>query len=253
MKYTTVFLDTETTGNNPDDRLCQLCYLHRAGAERIIHNENYRPAKPISIESMAIHHITNKMVADLPLFMDSPGYPTIKSFLETPNTVIIAHNAPFDRGMLAQEAVYPDKWIDTLKLIRFLDPTMELKRHNLQYLRYYFEVDDHLTEPIHAHDALGDVLVLEQLFIHILAELKKQEPHLSDDETIDRMIDISNQPAFIPKVTFGKYTGKTVWDIAKIDRGYLEWLLRQKKQDTAIGKDETDWIFTLETVLKETN
>ena len=57
---------------------------------------------------------------------------------------------------------------------------------------------------------------------------------------------LSKQPAFIGKFTFGKYNGEKVTDVAKIDRGYLEWLYKQKKES---DEDDEDWIFTLEKVL----
>ena len=56
-----VFLDTETTGTDEDDRLCQIAFKTEAG---LIVNVNklFNPGKPISIEAMSIHHITSEMV-----------------------------------------------------------------------------------------------------------------------------------------------------------------------------------------------
>ena len=67
MQKKLLFLDTETTGNMPTDHLCQLCY--KVG-DKIV-SELYKPPIPISIESMAIHHITEKMVADKPAVKES--------------------------------------------------------------------------------------------------------------------------------------------------------------------------------------
>jgi DNA polymerase III alpha subunit (gram-positive type) len=55
-----VFLDTETTGTDEDDRLCQIALKTEAG---LIVNELFNPGKPISIEAMSIHHITDEMVS----------------------------------------------------------------------------------------------------------------------------------------------------------------------------------------------
>ena len=63
-----IFFDTETTGNGDTDRLCQLAVKER-GVSAPILNATYKPPLPISIESMAIHHITEKMVAARPLFV----------------------------------------------------------------------------------------------------------------------------------------------------------------------------------------
>jgi len=50
-----VFLDTETTGTDEDNRLCQIAFKTEAG---LIVNELFNPGKPISIQAMSIHHIT---------------------------------------------------------------------------------------------------------------------------------------------------------------------------------------------------
>jgi DNA polymerase III epsilon subunit-like protein len=58
-----IFLDTETTATDEDDRLCQIAYKTEAG---FIANELFYPGKTISIEAMSINHITNEMVKDKP-------------------------------------------------------------------------------------------------------------------------------------------------------------------------------------------
>ena len=63
-----IFLDTETTGNGPDDRLCQLAFKTD---ENFIVNELFNPGMPILIDAMSIHHITNEMVKDKPPFKGS--------------------------------------------------------------------------------------------------------------------------------------------------------------------------------------
>jgi DNA polymerase III epsilon subunit-like protein len=60
-----IYLDTETTGTGPDDRLCQIAFKTEQG---MITNELFNPGKPIAIEAMAVHHITNEMVKDKPPF-----------------------------------------------------------------------------------------------------------------------------------------------------------------------------------------
>ena len=65
-----IFFDTETTGNGAEDRLVQLAIKERGVAEPIV-NATYQPPLPISIESMAIHHITEKMVAERPQVEDA--------------------------------------------------------------------------------------------------------------------------------------------------------------------------------------
>ena len=66
-----IYLDTETTGNGPDDRLCQIAFRPENGPAVC---ELCNLGKPISIDAMAIHHITEKMVADKPTFQKSDEY-----------------------------------------------------------------------------------------------------------------------------------------------------------------------------------
>ena len=247
MKYNLVFLDTETTGNGPQDRLCQLSYKRSTDTYDSMVDELFKPPMPIPVEAMAIHHVTNRMVADKPAFLDSPLYPEIKKFLEDPLTVIVAHNAPFDRGILEHEDIHATSWIDTLRIMRFLDPTMIVPRQNLQYLRYLLELDTDSDIVINPHDAKSDVIIVELLFRRFFTKMKEKTPEKSDDEIVDDMITISKTPALIAKFTFGKYKDKRVEEVAQQDPGYLQWLLEQKKNS---DNNEEDWIHTLEHFLK---
>ena len=54
-----IFLDTETTGIDLlVDRLCQVAYKYHGE----LFSEYFKPPVPISVKSMSISHITNKMV-----------------------------------------------------------------------------------------------------------------------------------------------------------------------------------------------
>ncbi|MCB9809198.1 3'-5' exonuclease [Candidatus Nomurabacteria bacterium] len=241
-----IFLDTETTGNQPTDRLCQLAWKRPGEAYDTMFDKLYKPPIPISIESMAVHHITEKMVEGRPAFQRSEEYAEIKSMLESDDVIIIAHNAPFDIDMLIKENIHPTQSIDTLKLVRHFDPDMMIKRHNMQYLRYLLKLDEDIDEPIRAHDAKGDVIILELLFKRLYKKTQEEFDLAEEKDVLEKMIELSSQPALIGKFAFGKHNGKKVSDVAQEDRGYLEWLLAQKRQS---DQDETDWIYTLEQAL----
>jgi DNA polymerase III epsilon subunit-like protein len=161
MKSNLLYLDTETTGNTHDDRLCQIAYiLESADSTKTQFESLYNPGKKIPPEASAVTHITNKMVADKSLFQDSSEYSDIKKLVENPQTIFIAHNAVFDIAMLRNDNIAVDKFICTLRVARHLDRDGKIPRYNLQYLRYFLEIE--IDAP--AHDALGDVLVLQELF-----------------------------------------------------------------------------------------
>jgi len=229
-----IFFDTETTGNQEKDFLCQIAY--KTGDEKFC--ALYKPPIKIPPEASAIHHITNKMVADKPYFKESKDQPKIKELFEDANSVVVAHNACFDIAVIKKENIEPKKFICTLRLARYLDPEEKVERYNLQYLRYLLDLDIEAQ----AHDALGDVLVLEKLFERFKKKMMEQE-ELNEDETIEKMIEISSHPSLLTTFKFGKYNGRKIEEVMSIDRGYLEWLLAQKLNGD--GLDE-DWIYTLQ-------
>lgn len=229
-----IFLDTETTGNEPKkDFLCQLAYK----TDDETFNQLYKPSIPIPPEASAITHITNKHVADRPAFKESPEYKKIKSLLEDKNSVMVAHNNKFDFEILKNEDITASNTICTLRVARALDKNNIIPQYRLQYLRYYLDIDIKAE----AHDALGDVLVLEKLYERLLDKIIKEDG-TTKEEAINKMIDISSRPSLMNIFNFGKHSGKTVSDVAQMDRGYLEWMLTQKEQNP---DNEEDWIYTL--------
>ena len=206
-----IFLDTETTGTGPDDRLCQIAFKPEVGQSV---NGLFNPGMPISIDAMAIHHITNKMVEDKPPFKGSEAYERLSKLISDEHNIIVAHNARFDLEMLNQEGVHPPKVICTLKLARYLDSAGVIPKYNLQYLRYYLglEID------AKAHDAFGDILVLESVFKRIYAKFVSNGMR----NPVNQMIKVSNNPILIPRMPFGKHKGML---FSEVPQDYLEWLL----------------------------
>lgn len=235
-----IFLDTETTGNTKDDVLCQLAY-HELGSNTDF-CELYNPGRPIPPEASAVTHITNRHVADKPKFTESKDYENIKNLLEDQDSILIAHNASFDIGMLEKEGIVPKNFICTLRVARDLDTDGKLPKYNLQYLRYALD----LNVEAQAHDALGDVHVLRALFERLLA--KMAELHGNEDLAIQKMIEISSHPSILRTINFGKYAGRSLEEVVKMDRGYLEWLYDQKRNS---DQNEEDWLYTLEKLLSK--
>ncbi len=148
--------------------------------------------------------------------------------------ILVAHNVKFDAGMLEREGIQPDKTICTVKLARHLDPEGKIPKYNLQYLRYFLGINIKAT----AHDALGDILVLEKLFERLLVKMKEN----TDAGTVeDKMIEISNNPVLLSRMYFGKHKGLHFRDIPK---DYLQWLSKQDNLDE-------DMRYTVENYLKQ--
>ena len=206
-----IFLDTETTGNGPDDRLCQIAFKPENGE---IVSGLFNPSKPISIDAMVVHHITDKMVKDKPSFIGSVEYTKLQELVSDENNVIVAHNAQFDMQMLHMEGIYSSRVICTLKLARYLDKNGVIPKYNLQYLRYFLKLEIDAK----AHDASGDILVLEALFIRLNAKFQEND-ELKDP--VQEMIRISSNPVLLPRMPFGKHKGML---FSEVPTDYLQWL-----------------------------
>ena len=238
-----IFFDTETTGNTEKDFLCQIAYKVDDNTFAGL----YKPQIKIPPEASVIHHITNKMVADKPTFKESTDQPKIKKLFEDENSVVVAHNAPFDLVMIKKEGIEPKRFICTLRLARYLDPEEKIEKYNLQYLRYYLDLDVEAT----AHDAMGDVLVLEKLFERLKKKMIDEESasrRTNENEAIEKMIEVSSHPSLLHTFKFGKYSGKRIEEVVQTDRGYLKWLLDQKLNGDGIDED---WIYTLRHYLEK--
>lgn len=236
-----IFLDTETTGNEINkDYLCQVCYKTDAG----FRTEYFKPPVPMTVKSMSITHITNRMLEDKPAFADSQMKKDLQELLN--DGVLIAHNARFDLAMLEKEGVTIPKHICTLRVARYLDKDAVIPEYNLQFLRYYLDLD----VSGNAHDAEGDVRVLEAVFGRLFA--KVMETEADEEKAIQKMIEISSKPSLYQKFNFGKHSGKRVEEVAENDKNYLEWLLAQKVAQRDNGEsDDEDWIYTLKYYLKK--
>jgi DNA polymerase III epsilon subunit-like protein len=198
----------------------------------------------MNIEAMEVTHITNKHLADKEKFQGSDFYKELKEILDREETIFVAHNAPYDIGMVEKEELKVGKSIDTYKVAQALDTKSEIPAYRLQYLRYYLglEVDD-----VVAHDALGDVRVLKAVFERMYDKMRQKNTH---NEVIEKMIKITSEPMLIKRLTFGKHKGELVADVARTDRGWLEWLLSQKESEAANGNIDEDWIYTLKHYLR---
>ncbi|MCX6733665.1 MAG: exonuclease domain-containing protein [Candidatus Peregrinibacteria bacterium] len=231
----TLFLDTETTGIEPQSRLVQLAYKNGLTGEEV--NAYFKPPVAISYGSMAVHHITNEMVADKPAFADSAQYTQLVQLLS--ETICVAHNAPFDVGILKNEGVEISTYIDTLRVSKHL---IQSDQYNLQYLRYSLHLN---TVQVTAHDAMGDVLVLEALFNHLTNVVKEKFSCTTDDDVISKMLELTYAPVPMTTFAFGKYKGKTFDEVRAMDRGYITWLHTSEKQKP-VGEQNEDLMYTLD-------
>jgi exodeoxyribonuclease X len=232
-----IILDTETTGIDEQARLVQLAYKNITTGEIV--DEYFKPPVPISYGAMAISHITEAMVVDKPVFDGSSFQVNLKTILE--NNILVAHNAPFDIKILKNEGVKTGKNIDTVRLARHL---FDSEQYKLQYLRYFLK----LNVEGKAHDAMGDILVLEALFDYLKKAVKEKFSLVSDNDIFQKMIELTQTPVLLKVFTFGKYIGKSFEEVNSTDQGYLKWLFGSESSKDELSQNE-ELIYTLKKYL----
>lgn len=202
-------IDTETTSF--EGGICELASVDIINGQICNPMSDFvKPPEPITVGAMAVHHITDAMVADAPVIDD-----VVDRYLGA--SVYVAHNAAFDRPKLPQINA---PWICTLKLARKLFP--ELESHSNQYLRYHFMLDVDVPENLHAHRALYDCYVTAALLIRLNRDVKM---------TIAQMREITALPSLLHTMRFGKHKGKTFEEIAATDQGWIRWALANMDAD----------------------
>jgi DNA polymerase-3 subunit epsilon len=92
-------LDTETTGLDSQAEAIQVAIVGPDGSTLL--DTLVRPLRRIPYDAMAIHGITDAMVADAPAFGDV--YPRLAELLT--GKLVIAYNAAFDRRIIRQTAL----------------------------------------------------------------------------------------------------------------------------------------------------
>lgn len=228
-----IFLDTETT-DLEQKRLVQLAYKQRGSDD--VYDSLFKPPVPISAGASATSHITNEDVADCPVFAESEDAGILGEILT--NHVLVAHNAKFDVEVLQNEGVTTNWYICTQKIAQSLLDDPEIEKFSLQYLRYYLGLYKLEDQKAVAHDAYGDIIVLENLF-NYLFNIIKDSTGQEDKEVIASMINTSVNPLLLKRITYGKHNGKTYEQVAREDASYLTWI-RDKKE----GASE-DELFTV--------
>ncbi len=248
MAYYVLF-DTETTGNQEEDRVIQFgaMVVDQKGKVEAF-DELCSSDVEIKIEAMEVHNITPDLLIGKPKAVETNFYQKLEE-LNTNENFLIAHNIPFDMGMIKKEGfVNQYQLIDTLRCAKHLFP--ELPYHRLQYIRYaleLFKVEE--TEAskhnitIKAHDAIGDVLVMKLFLTKLVAKCRQIYP---DYNPIEKLAELTKTPVFIKTFKFGKHKGKDVEQVAKEDAGYLNWMRTNMELDD-------DLKYTLDKVLGSAN
>jgi DNA polymerase-3 subunit epsilon len=227
-KDTFICLDCETTGLEADkDQVIEVAAV-RFTFDQIL--DTYEtlidPGCLISPESMAIHHITDEMVAGKPKI--ETILPTLFKFVG--KSIIVGHGITLDIAFIVNAArrhgistmLASQPYLDTLRLARLYG---ESPTNSLEKLRQHFNIQSE-----GAHRAMSDVVVNIEVFKYLAANYKTTEELM---ERLKRPIPLKTMP-------LGKHRGRP---FAEIPVEYLIW---------AANKDfDQDLLFSLRSELKK--
>ena len=165
-----VVFDIETTGlSAKSDAITEIGAVKISRGQVVDTFDTFvNPERPIPPEITELTSITDEMVADAPTTAEA-----LESFFAfVGDRMLIAHNASFDCGFIRAAAdacgmSFPNTYLDTLCLSRFVNP--ELRQHKLNLLAEHYGLGD-----FHHHRAEDDARMLAEIFFHMIEQLKKE-------------------------------------------------------------------------------
>ncbi len=219
-------IDLETSGDAATD-VCEIGWqdvVSIDGGPWQVNEERgalfVNPGRPITPETMAIHHILDVLVADAPFWRDIA--PTV---LQPEDGVIAlaAHRAAFEQRYCTPRLTGGAAWICTWKSALRVWP--HLSGFSNQMLRYQRMPNGLVHEiGLPAHRAMPDAYVTAH---HLRDMLNETSP--------EQLIEWSKLPGLLPRVRSGPDRGKS-W--SQISLSSLDDLARDRDIDTRYSAEQ---------------
>jgi DNA polymerase III epsilon subunit-like protein len=217
-----VLFDTETTGLNPEvDEICQFAaVVHRDSDPESVtlsFETLCDPGKPISLESTAIHGITDEMVRGKPSAKEvvQEWAKEVDEFAGDEPIVLGGHNTGFDWKFTTKHVDLDDavQSLCTMRMGRRMAPTAA--NHKLEFLyREHYRMSSDRTAK--AHDALCDVWMSFELLRYWMKLLQK-----TDYSEVSAELSAPIELLIMP---FGKHKDAYFTSLPK---HYLQWIVKQ--------------------------
>lgn len=167
---TFIAFDTETTGLYPvANRLVEVGAVRFDidGEEASVFEQLIDPGTEIPPEAQQVNHISDEMVQNMPRVEEV--LPAFLDFIGSVDTILMAHNAPFDIGFIGVDllrsglALPGNLVLDTRRVAQALVPG--LATYSLESLGRLLDVIDGQE-----HRALGDARLTKDVFLALLAK-----------------------------------------------------------------------------------
>lgn len=181
------------------------------------------PEKPIKPAASAVHYLTDDdVIGNVTI---ETYRPKLESYLS--DSILLAHNAKFDMGMLP---FIKNEAMCTLKLARLVlsvgdknHNELPLTSHKVQEIRYWAGLNKIDTMGLLAHRAAADIIVTAHVLKFMLDKYVLNQGSIY----LDDFREFLNSPIYVEKMPFGKHKGKY---FKEVDRDYF-WYLLQKDDD----------------------
>lgn len=208
------FIDTETTGIDPDvDAIVEIAVVRfRNGRPEVFHSL-VNPGFPIPPTASAVHNIVDEDVQNAPTLAELA--PKLKDFVS--GAMRVAHNARFDAlfvDPVLGEVPDASKWLCTWRLSRHVLPAAPSHGNNV--LRYWLKTKPK-SEGLGAHRAIDDVYVSLENMRHMLAVCQ-----VEGLKSLDQVRAKANEAIIVSVLPFGKHVGK---DFSEVPTDYFEWAM----------------------------
>lgn len=207
-----VCLDCETTGLDPkEDRIIEVACVTFTLEQNLDTFETLvDPQCDIPETSIAIHHITQKMVAGKPKIEEV--LPQVLEFVGS--HIIVGHGIQFDIEVISHSCdraglkknLRNNEFIDTLRMARLYG---ESPINSLEHLRKHFNIGSEI-----AHRAMSDVVVNIEVFKQLMKGYSGLK-HLNK---------VLAKPIMLKEMPLGKHKGRPFKDIPE---QYLRWAAHQ--------------------------
>ncbi|MBS1511497.1 MAG: 3'-5' exonuclease [Bacteroidetes bacterium] len=224
------FLDLETTGVSlSTDRIIEIAITKiQPDGSRQTKRKLVNPQMPIPAASSEVHGITDAMVKDAPTFKQIAN--EIKMFMEGCDLGGYNSNR-FDIPILMEEFLRAGMDVDLSKRkmvdVQHIFYTMEPRTLSAAYK---FFCQKELTD---AHSAEADVNATIDVFLAQLERYKNLGNTVDSVLSVigeDKIVDYARRFSFDDKgvevFNFGKYKGRSVAEILKVEPQYYDWMMR---------------------------
>ncbi|MBQ4367834.1 MAG: 3'-5' exonuclease [Muribaculaceae bacterium] len=230
LKNPIIFFDVESTGLNiTTDRIVEISYvkIYPNGREER-HTYLVNPEMPIPQQAVNVHHITDEMVKDAPVFKQLAR--TLASVFEGCDIAGFNSNQ-FDIPLLAQEMNRAGVEFDVSRR-RFIDVQTIFHKKEKRDLeaayRFYCgkEMENH-------HSSMCDAQTTYEVLkgqLDRYPDLENDVEFLSQYSSHNNKADLAGRFIYDEQrrvvVNFGKYKGQVLAEVLKKDPSYYSWMMR---------------------------